>query len=436
MSAFVPTVPCDVRGNLLTCRSRAAPQRARSAATSRSSACVVTMSDIKGSSDKPYKIAVLPGDGAGPVVTDAAVKVLKAVSKYTDIKFEFTEGLYGEKALEQTGSLVPEDTIALCRGSDAVLRGYQGKSRFTPEHAQGNLSAHTILKEKLGLFVQLRPVKVFDPLVSSSPIREDLVRGTDIMIVREVSGGALPYTDTSLVNAEEAKSQFSYTRQQVSNIADVALEIAERRSGRVLNVDKADSMNVSRFWRTALHEEFKKKLGSDRRDILLEDMFVDDFCRELVLHPARFDLIVTSNLFGDILSEVASGISGGMRLSPSAWLSGSGPGVYGPADLFNLSAYPRGSQEMPVEGKIFSNPIASIRAASMMLRYSLEEPAAADLIQIALTRVLKEVIPADAPKSIKYIRKVSCDEFADEMADAFELLRNTDLMCDPEVCGE
>jgi len=391
----------------------------------------------KGTAQRPFRIALLEGDGAGPEVIKAALKVLAAVEQYTDLHFDVAYSPYGLDSLAESGDLVPESTILLCKEADAVLRGYQGSSRFTPEHSLGQLSAHSILKEKLDLFAQLRPVKMFEPLLAASRLKPEYVEGTDMMIVREIAAGALPASKVAQQSTgSEASSSFSYTKSQVDRIAALAVSIAEQRSGRILNVDKADAMVVSSFWREKLHDYFSKKMGK-RQDLTLSDMFVDDFCREVVLEPNSFDVIVTSNLFGDILSEVASGITGSMRLSPSAWLSESGLAVYGPADLYNSSAYPKGSSVPEIKEKqSMSNPIATIRAMSMMLRYSLEEPAAADLIQTALNRVLAEVVPRDAASYFPDRKPVSAEEFAEALSESFAYMHQYEMVCDPEICGD
>lgn len=383
---------------------------------------------IRGSEINPYRIAVLSGDGAGPSVAAATMKVLRELTTYAEIHFDFVEAPYGASAFEKTGVLVPDDTLAICRGADAVLRSYQGMERGVGKDG----SAHLQLRDKLGLFAQFRPVVVYPQLAAASTLREEVVGNIDIMLVREISAGALG-SDSVSVDVEQSKSQISYTAEQVRAIAEAALENAEQRSGRIVNVDKADAMAVSRFWRKTLHEIIETKAhGND--GIVLSDMFVDDFVREVILRPCDFDVVVTSNLFGDILAEVIAALAGPQRTSPSFWKNRDGLGVYGPADIYNATAYP--SAEGAASGA--QSPIALIRSASMMLRYALEEPAAADIIQQALRKTMGDVGTPGMPamKNGNGLPMVSTKEYADTVVRSMQLLRQYQQVCDPTECGE
>lgn len=382
---------------------------------------------VRGSAENPYRIAVLEGDGAGPVVAQAAVKVLNEITSYAEIHFEFVQAPYGAHAYEKYGVLVPDKTLAICKDADAVLRSYQGTERGVGK----NGSAHLQLREKLGLFAQLRPVVVYKQLAGASTMREEVVRNIDLMLVREISGGALG-SDSIASGSDERRSQISYTTEQVHAIAEVALGIAESRSGRILNVDKADAMSVSRFWRRVLHETIEEK-AADNAGIVLTDMYIDDFVREVILRPTDFDVIVTSNLFGDVLAEVISALAGPMRTTPSIWKSHDGLGIYGPADIYNAEAYPA------VDGmRQDQNPIALIRAASMMLRYALEEPAAADIIQQALGKTMGDVATPGAAMSNGNgpLPSVSALEYANIVVRSMQLMRQYEQVCDPTECGE
>lgn len=216
----------------------------------------------KGTADRPYKIAVLTGDGAGPAVTDVAISVLESVGSFADIHFDFERLSY---ASDDDSSTVAPETIATCKAADAVLRGPQGKTRAD--------SAHDSLRAGLGLFAQLRPVTVTEQLVGQSPLRPDVVTGTDLLVVREVSGGALPYSPPSEEGESDdsASSIMSYDTAAVERIGQVALSAAALRSGRVTNVDKADAMKVSAFWRRKLHAYFAKA-AKNRPEISLDDL--------------------------------------------------------------------------------------------------------------------------------------------------------------------
>jgi 3-isopropylmalate dehydrogenase len=383
---------------------------------------VIVAVAVRGSASNPYRIAVLPGDGAGPSVASVATTVLQGLSDACDLHFEFIEAPYGAGAFDKDGTLVPDETVAVCRGADAVLRSYQGSERGDGRSG----SAHKLLLAKLGLFAQLRPVVVYPQLASSSTLRPEIVDGVDMMLVREVSGGALGESGEAYMpdaGLDSARSEVSYTRDAVQRISSVALQIAERRSGRVLNVDKADAMSVSRFWRSELHAYFDEH-AKDNEGVSVADMFVDDFVREVMLRPADFDTIVTSNLFGDILAEVMAALSGPLRISPSVWVSRDGLGVYGPADIYNPTAYPTSSSGGAAEPS--ASPVAMIRSASMMLRYALEEPAAADLIQQALRGAL-----GDTP-----LGTVSPVDFGQAVIRSLEVMRQFEAVCPPDQCGE
>lgn len=343
-------------------------------------------SDVRGSAVNPYQIAVLSGDGAGPAVADAVKKVLRALAADADLHFDFLDAPYGEAALRDTGSLVPDSTLEVCRSADAVLRSYQGSARGDGPAT----SAHAQLRDKLGLFAQFRPVIVYPQLKHLSTLRADIVSDVDIMLVREISAGALATTNaksptSAVMDNSRNQSVMEYTAEQVQAIAKVAVQVAEQRSGRVLNVDKADALAVSRFWRYHLHETVARENARENNRFVLSDMYVDDFVREVIHRPTDFDVVVTSNLFGDICAEVIDALAGPQRLSPSFWKSHDGLGVYGPADIYNLSAYPTAE---PMDGP---NAIALTRAASMMLRYELDEPAAANTIQQALRKTMADM---------------------------------------------
>lgn len=410
--AFLSALP-------LSLRPGGAPSHSVCAARGRvvgARAAVPVMSAVRGSSEDPYRIALLAGDGAGPAAAEVATTVLAGLADAADLHFEIVPGAYGAEAFDKHASLVPDETLAVCREADAVLRSYQGSERGDGR----NGSAHRVLREKLGLFAQLRPVVVYPQLVGESSLRADVVANVDLMLVREVSAGALGENSEVGEGAEEARSTVGYTKAEVDRVASVALQVAERRSGRVLNVDKADAMSVSRFWRTNLHKYFEKELeGND--GVTLTDMYVDDFVREVILRPSEFDTIVTSNLFGDIVAEVIAALAGPSRIAPSVWVSDDGLNVYGPADLYNTVAYPGG--EVAAREP---SPVAMIRSASMMLRYALEETAAADLIQNALRKTLEDV---DADK-------VTTAEFGESVCRSLQVMMQYDVMCRPEVCGE
>lgn len=385
----------------------------------------IRMVAVKGAAANPYRVAVLSGDGAGPRVAAAACQVLDALAGCADLHFEYVEADYGARAFESSGVLVPPETVEICKGADAVLRSYQGVARGVGRDG----SAHFQLRDALGLSAQMRPVVVYPELAAASPLRSDLVEGIDLMLVREISAGALGAQ--ALAAPSENSTVVSYTASEVQRIADVAWELAELRSGRLLNVDKADAMSVSRFWRSCIRDRFSQ-LASSNSGIVYGDMYVDDFMRELILRPSDFDVVVTSNLFGDVLAEAMAALAGPQRVTPSYWVNSDGLGVYGPADIYNASAYPSPEDEM-------TSPIALIRAASMMLRYAFDEPAAADLIQQALRKTMEDVATPGIPKARSNgtsLPTVEPEEYAETVVRALELNRQYEQVCPPLECGE
>lgn len=440
MQAFIPTVP--FHGLQLNHRLgrdvQASPRRPR--LTVRASATPA----VRGSSDNPYRIAVLSGDGAGPSIANAVKKILSTLASTADLHFEFRDAPYGADAFSAYGTLVPDETLDICCSSDAVLRSYQGTARGIGPQA----SAHIQLRDKLGLFAQFRPAIVYPQLASVSTLRPSVISNVDIMLVREISGGALG-VDYAYGDGEASSSQISYSEDQIAEVAKAALKVAEYRGGRILNVDKADAMPVSRFWRRVLHETIEKEAeGND--GIILSDMYVDDFVREVIHRPLDFDTVVTSNLFGDICAEVLDALAGPLRLSPSFWKNRDGLGVYGPADLYNLEAYPK-ADDSEARGV---SAIALTRAASMMLRYELDEPAAANMIQQALRKTMGDLADDQIEKNTDFGEDVSStvtkngngssavtslintDEYADVFVRSMQLLRQYEELCDPTECGE
>mmetsp|Transcript_9091 Transcript_9091/g.39984 ORF Transcript_9091/g.39984 Transcript_9091/m.39984 type:complete len:297 (-) Transcript_9091:585-1475(-) len=256
-----------------------------------------------GEVDNPYKITVLKGDGRGPEMAEIAVSVVEALQDYTDLHFKIDWAEFGEDSLKENGSLVPEETVEKCKQADSVLKSYQGTAKDAPVDE----NAHLVLRSKLDVYAQLLPTRVYPPLSSMSVFKEDKVNGVDLLLVREVSGGVLRKRETGVLPVEdvdEADSLMRYEKQQVERFANLVLDLAQRRSGRVLNVDRADQLKVSRFWRSNMHSVMENTL-KDRADITVEDMFVDDFCRALVINPKKFDVVCTSNLFGDVIAEVS-----------------------------------------------------------------------------------------------------------------------------------
>ena len=321
-----------------------------------------------------YKIAVLKGDGIGPEVIDEALKVLKKISSVCNIEFVFNEFLMGGSAYDATKNPLPKETIAGCKSADASLFGAIGGEKWD------NLERHLRpesgllrLREALDVYANIRPVKVYDELVDASSLKPEIVKGVDLLVVRELIGG-LYFGQPREYNADKSFNTMVYTRDEIKRIAKVAFEIAGKRRGKVCSVDKANVLEVSQLWREVVEE-----VSKDFPQVELSHMYVDNAAMQLIRDPKQFDVILTGNIFGDILSDEASQISGSIGLLPSSSVG----------DEFGLYEPIHGSAP-DIAGKGIANPIATIASASMMLRYSLEEVEAANKIDEAIKKTLQE----------------------------------------------
>jgi 3-isopropylmalate dehydrogenase len=324
------------------------------------------------------KIALLPGDGIGPEVTKEAVRVLDAAAK----RFGFTviteEGLIGGCAIDTTGVPLPEETLSLCKRCDAVLMGAVGGPKW--DGLSGALRPEAgllAIRAELGLFANLRPAIVHGALIGASPLRPEILGDRlDILIVRELTGG-IYFGERGRIQIDGVQAAFDtelYTVPEVERIARVAFESARKRSGRVCSVDKANVLESSRLWR-----ETVTRLHSDYPDVSLDHMYVDNAAMQLVRNPHQFDVVVTSNIFGDILSDLASQITGSIGMLPSASI-GSGTGLFEPV---------HGSAP-DIAGQSVANPLAAILSASMMLTHSFGMTGASAAIENAVAKVLAE----------------------------------------------
>ncbi|MBD3794069.1 MAG: 3-isopropylmalate dehydrogenase, partial [Campylobacterales bacterium] len=319
-----------------------------------------------------YKIGIIKGDGIGPEIVDEAVKVLDALSATMGFNLEYTEMLLGGAAIDETGVPLPQETIQGVKQCDAVLFGAIGGPKWD------NLERHLRpesgllgLRKEMGTFANLRPAIVYDELVNASTLKPEVVRGVDIMVVRELTGGIYFGQPRELLE-DRAYNTMVYTREEVIRIAKVAFEIAMKRDKRVCSVDKANVLEVSQFWRETVIEVAKAY-----PEVELTHMYVDNAAMQLIRAPKQFDVILTGNIFGDILSDAASMLSGSIGLLPSA-STGEGVGLYEPI---------HGSAP-DIAGQGIANPLATISSASMMLRYALGEEEAADKIDNAIKKAL------------------------------------------------
>ena len=320
-----------------------------------------------------YKIAVLPGDGIGPEVMDAALKVLDAVGDMESVKFEYEYAQVGGCAIDETGSPLSQETIEMCQRSHAALLGAVGGPKWE-SLPQDQKPEQALLKLRggLGLYSNLRPAVVFPALADASSLREEIVSGVDVMVVRELTGGI--YFGTPKGSDEnKGWNTMVYERHEVERIARVAFDLARKRNSRVCSVDKANVLDVSQFWRDIVIEIHK-----DYPDVELEHMYVDNAAMQLVRTPKQFDVIVTSNLFGDILSDIAAMVTGSLGMLPSASLG----------EKYSLYEPVHGSAP-DIAGQNKANPLAMIMSVAMMLSYTLELPRAGAALQQAVSEVLK-----------------------------------------------
>jgi 3-isopropylmalate dehydrogenase len=326
------------------------------------------------------KIAVLPGDGIGPEITAEAVKVLKAL----DLKFELETAPVGGAAYEAAGHPLPEATLKLAQAADAILFGAVGDWKYdTLDRPLRPEQAILGLRKALGLFANFRPAICYEQLTAASSLKPELVAGLDILIIRELTGdiyfgqprGRRTAVDGHFPGAEEAFDTMRYSRPEIERIARVAFEAARQRNKKLTSVDKANVLETFQFWKDVVTDVHK-----DYPDVELSHMYVDNAAMQLVRAPKAFDVIVTGNMFGDILSDEASMLTGSIGMLPSASLNDRKQGLYEPS---------HGSAP-DIAGKGVANPLATILSAAMMLRFSLNQPEAAGRIEAAVKQVLAQ----------------------------------------------
>ena len=320
------------------------------------------------------KIAVLPGDGIGPEIMTEALKVLKVL----DLKLEFEQALVGGAAYDAVGEPLPANSLALARAADAVMFGAVGGPQYdTLPRAKRPEQAILGLRKELNLFANLRPAIVYEELADASTIRADVVAGLDLLILRELTGDVYfgqPRGTRTLENGErEGFDTMRYSESEVRRIAHAGFRAAMKRSRKLCSVDKANVLETSQFWRDVVIE-----VAKEYPQIELTHMYVDNAAMQLIRNPKQFDVMVTGNLFGDILSDEASMLTGSIGMLPSAALDDKSKGLYEPI---------HGSAP-DIAGKGVANPLATILSAAMMLRYSLNQDAAADRIEAAVRKVL------------------------------------------------
>ena len=355
------------------------------------------------------RITLIPGDGIGPEIVREAVKVLDSVADKYGHKFDYTKILMGGCSIDEYGVPLTDEAVATAKASDAVLLGAVGGNVGNSKwyDVAPNLRPEAGLlkiRKELGLFANLRPAYLYDELKAACPLKEEIIGdGFDMVIMRELTGGLYfgdRYTK-EIDGLETAVDTLTYNEEEIRRIAIKGFEIAMKRRKKVTSVDKANVLESSRLWR-----ETVKRVAEDYPEVELNHMYVDNCAMQLVRNPRQFDVILTSNIFGDILSDEASMIAGSIGMLASASLSGSKLGLYEPI---------HGSAP-DIAGQNIANPLATILSVAMMLRYSLDQSEAADAIEAAVAKVLETYRTPDIYE--EGFTKVGCDEMGDRVCEA------------------
>jgi len=324
-----------------------------------------------------YKIALLPGDGIGPEVIEQAVRVLNITGEISGHTFSFTEGLVGAVAIDHTGNPFPDETLDLCRRSDAILFGAIGHPRYDNDPSAKVRPEQGLLRmrSELGLYANVRPVKSFPALAGMSPLKEEIVKGTDIVMIRELTGGI--YFGKPRGRSEDGLTAYdtcTYSRFEIERVVRLGCVYAMQRRKKVTVIDKANVLATSRLWR-----ETAKQTAAEYPEIEMDFMFVDNAAMQLIRNPSAFDVIVTENMFGDILSDEASVITGSLGMLPSASI-GLSASLYEPIH----GSYPQAA------GKNIANPVGTILSAAMMLELSFGLAKEAEMITRAVEQTVRE----------------------------------------------
>lgn len=351
-----------------------------------------------------YNIALLRGDGIGPEIVDGACKVLQKVGDLCGHTFNFTRYLIGGAAIDEYGIPLPEETVTGCKNSDSVLLGAVGGPKWdTLPGDKRPEKALLGIRSALGLYTNLRPAKLFPALISECPLRSDVAaRGVDIMMVRELTGG-IYFGERGCREGKygpEAYDTESYSVMEIERIAHVAFKTAMKRRKKVISIDKANVLESSRLWRATVH-----RIAEQYPEVECTDMLVDNAAMQLIKNPSQFDVIVTTNMFGDILSDESSQVTGSIGLLPSASLGDSTCGMYEPI---------HGSAP-DIAGQNKANPIATILSAAMMLRYSFSLEKEANMIENAVAKVLEDGFRTADIIGTSDKTPLSCTEMTDKV---------------------
>ena len=354
---------------------------------------------------KNYNITVLKGDGIGPEIVGQAIRVLDKAAEKFGFTVTYDDALLGGAAIDATGVPLPEETVASCKASDSVLLGAVGGPKWDSQPGHNRPEKGLLgIRKALGLYANLRPAVIFPPLRAASPLKPEAIGGSlDIMVVRELTGG-IYFGDRGVEEVNGVKCAYDterYSEPEIERIARVAFEMAQKRGKRLCSVDKANVLESSRLWRAVVD-----RLAAGYPDVAVSHLYVDNAAMQLVRDPGQFDVIVTSNMFGDILSDEASMISGSIGMLASASLGEGGLGLYEPI---------HGSAP-DIAGQDVANPLATILSVAMLLRYSLNQPAAAGAIENAVSQALETARTKDIYTPDCGARLVGCAEMGSLVA--------------------
>ena len=323
---------------------------------------------------KRYKIVILPGDGIGPEITASAIEILKVVSKHSGIKFDFIEKSIGGRSIDLHDTPITNDTLEACLSSDSVFLGAVGGPKWDyVEHANKPEQALLKLRKILGLYSNLRPANVFKSLINSSSLKPNIIKDTDIMIVRELTGG-IYFGSPRGSNKQRGWNTLEYTKKEVERIAHVSFKLARNRKKNLVSVHKSNVLESSQFWQNIVHE-----VHTEYSDVKLTDMYVDNAAMQIIHNPKQFDVIVTQNLFGDILSDISAMITGSLGMLPSASI-GDNHSMYEPV---------HGSAP-DLAGKNTANPIAAILSIAMMMDITFKEKTISSNLYKAVSDALED----------------------------------------------
>lgn len=351
------------------------------------------------------RIAVLPGDGIGPEVMSGAVRVLKEISECFEHQFIFEEGFIGGAAIDEYGTPLPESTLNMCLKSDAILLGAVGGPKWdSVSHSIRPEQGLLKLRKEMGLFANLRPVSAFQPIVHASTLKREVIENVDLLIVRELTGGLYfgKPSERRGENKELAIDTLVYHVHEIERVVDKAFQLARKRRKKLTSVDKANVLESSRMWR-----EIVNRVAENYPDVMVEHMLVDSTAMQLIYRPEQFDVIVTENLFGDILSDEASMITGSLGMLPSASLRGDLVGLYEPV---------HGSAP-DIAGKNLANPLGMILSVALMLKYSFGLDKEANIIEEAVMNTLNEGYHT-GDLNLKQGNRVGTDKMIDKIIDS------------------